>query len=126
VKRLLLDTHTLLWWLADDRDLSEVARDAIAAPENTVFLSAVVVWEIRIKQSLGKLRIPRAFAEVLRAEAFVELPVTVAHADALAGLALHHRDPFDRMLIAQASVETLSIVTRDTAFAPYGIDLVLA
>ena len=121
---LLLDTHTLLWWLADHPTLSPRARAAIGEPENGVFLSAVVVWEIRIKQSLGKLRLPRAFGEALRSEAFIELPVTAEHAHALATLASHHRDPFDRMLIAQAKVEGLSIVTRDEAFAPYGVELI--
>jgi PIN domain nuclease of toxin-antitoxin system len=89
-----------------------------------VFLSAVVIWEIRIKHALGKLDLPADFREVLGAEAFLELPVTVGHAHAVANLAPHHRDPFDRMLVAQAVVEGLSIVTRDPAFAAYGVGLV--
>ena len=123
---LLLDTHALLWWLADDPQLSRKARSAIADPDNTVFISAVVVWEIRIKQAVGKLEIPSDFAEVLAGQPFSELPVSVEHANALAGLPGLHRDPFDRMLVAQATVERLAIVTRDDDIPRYGIATVTA
>jgi PIN domain nuclease of toxin-antitoxin system len=123
---LLLDTHALLWWLADDPQLSPKARSVIADPDNTVFLSAVVVWEIRLKQAIGKLKVPRSFGEVLAGQPFSELPVTVAHANALVGLPAVHRDPFDRMLVAQATVERLTIVTRDDDIPRYGIATVTA
>ncbi len=123
---ILLDTHVVLWWLADDPQLSREARSAIADPDNTVFLSAVVVWEIRIKQAIGKLEIPSDFADVLAGQPFSELPVTVEHANALAGLPVLHRDPFDRMLVAQATVERLTVVTRDQDIPRYGIATVTA
>lgn len=118
---LLLDTHVVLWWLADDPTLDDAARHAISDPDNTVFLSAVVVWEIRIKQMIGKLDLPPEFADVLADQDFVELPVTVAHALAVGELPPIHRDPFDRMLVAQAKVEGLTVVTRDSALAEYGV-----
>ena len=123
---LLLDTHALLWWLSDEATLSEAARSAIADPENTVYLSAVVVWEMRIKQAIGKLDLPGDFEEVLDGQAFSKLPVTVEHAHATAGLPEVHRDPFDRMLVAQATVEKMAIVTRDRRIGDYGIDVVPA
>lgn len=123
---LLLDTHTVLWWLSDDPALSETARAAIADPENTVFLSAVVVWEIRIKQSIGKLDLPDDFGEVLDGQRFAELAVTVDHARTIAVLPALHRDPFDRMLVAQAMVEHMAIVTRDRSIADYDVDVIAA
>ncbi len=123
---LLLDTHTMLWWLSDDPTLSEAARSAISDPENTVFVSAVVVWEIRIKQSIGKLDLPDDFDEVLDGQPFSKLPVMVDHAHAIARLPGVHRDPFDRMLIAQAMVERMTIVTRDPRIADYGVDVIVA
>ena len=123
---LLLDTHALLWWLSDDSTLSREAKAAIAEPENTVFLSAVVVWEIRIKQAIGKLTLPGDFRKVLGAQSFVDLPVTVDHAHALADLPPIHSDPFDRMLVAQASSENLTIATRDPVIAAYGVNIVAA
>jgi PIN domain nuclease of toxin-antitoxin system len=123
---LLLDTHTVLWWLSDDPALSETARAAIADPENTVFLSAVVVWEIRIKQGIGKLDLPDDFGEVLDKQRFGELPVTVDHAHTIGELPAVHRDPFDRMLVAQAMVERMVIVTRDKSIADYDVDVIVA
>lgn len=121
--RLLLDTHVLLWWLADDPQLQPKVRAAISSPENLVFISAASVWELRIKQALGKVELPGDFAEVLDAQAFEQLSVTVAHAHALHGLPMHHRDPFDRLLVAQASVERLTIVSHDDALRSYGVPL---
>lgn len=123
---LLLDTHVVLWWLSDDPTLSDAARSAIADPENIVFLSAVVVWEIRIKQGIGKLVLPENFGAVLAEQRFPELAVTVQHADAIAVLPAIHRDPFDRLLVAQAMVEKMTIVTRDSAIAAYGVDIIVA
>ena len=124
--RLLLDTHVLLWWLSDEEKLSSEARDAIADPENTIYLSAVVVWEIRIKEAIGKLSLPDAFIETLARQAFVELPITVEHADEISRLPDIHRDPFDRLLIAQAVVEDLTIITRDSVIPDYPVRIVSA
>ena len=118
---LLLDTHTVLWWLSEPENLSAQAKLAIADPENSVFLSAVVVWEIRIKEAIGKLTLPDRFRAVLEEQPFVELPVTVEHAHKLAELPMIHRDPFDRMLVAQAGCERFTIVTRDAQIPLYGV-----
>lgn len=123
---LLLDTHAVLWWLDDDPTLSDAARAEISDPENTVYLSAVAVSEMRIKQGIGKLDLPDDFEEVLDGQAFSKLPVTVDHAHTIAGLPAIHRDPFDRMLVAQAVVEGMTIVTRDRRIAEYGVDVLLA
>lgn len=124
--RLLLDTHVLLWWLSDEEKLTSEARDAIADPENTIYLSAVVVWEIRIKEAIGKLSLPDAFIETLARQAFVELPITVEQADEISRLPDIHRDPFDRLLIAQAVVEDLTIITRDSVIPDYPVRVVSA
>lgn len=123
---LLLDTHALLWWLDDNQTLSVEARDAIADGRNMVFVSAVVIWEIRIKQALGKLQLPPDFREILDGQAFDELSLTVDHAHRLAELPPHHRDPFDRMLVAQALAERLTIVTRDPDIARYPVRILKA
>jgi PIN domain nuclease of toxin-antitoxin system len=119
--RILLDTHVLLWWLADDPELAEPGREMIAAPENLIAFSAASVWEIRIKQAIGKLDLPANFADVLARQPFEPLAVTVAHAHALQDLPLLHRDPFDRLLIAQARVEGMTILTRDDVITRYDI-----
>lgn len=123
--RLLLDTHALLWWLAD-RELSKPARRAIGDPANDVFVSAVSAWEIAIKASLGKLKAPDDLADCLDEGGFETLPLRVDHALAAGALPRHHDDPFDRALIAQASIESLTVVTRDERFDAYGVDLLLA
>ncbi|MCP4667593.1 MAG: type II toxin-antitoxin system VapC family toxin [Deltaproteobacteria bacterium] len=123
---LLLDTHVLLWWLDDHPTLSEQAKAAIADGKNMAFVSAAVIWEIRIKQALGKLEIPRNFRRVLDHQPFEFLDITVDHAHAVEGLPLHHRDPFDRMLVAQAVVEKLTLVTRDSRLKKYKIPLIEA
>jgi PIN domain nuclease of toxin-antitoxin system len=124
--RVLLDTHFLLWWLADDPALGDRARDLISTPENLIFFSAASVWEIRIKEAIGKLDLPEDFADVLAAQAFEPLAVTVAHANALRELRLVHRDPFDRMLVAQARLERLTILTRDSVIGQYDVPTVMA
>ena len=116
----LLDTQLLLWWLANKRSLSKTARALIADPANTIFISSVSHWEIWLKESLGKLRLPADFEERLRAEPFEDLPLTAAQTRRIGSLAWHHRDPFDRMLVAQAQAEGLSLLTADEALAAYG------
>ena len=123
---LLLDTHVLLWWLDDHPTLSKKARAMITNGKNTVFISAAVIWEIRFKQALGKLEIPRNFRNVLGNEPFEMLDITADHAHAVGDLPPHHQDPFDRMLVAQAKTEGLTLVTRDAALKKYQLPIVEA
>ena len=119
--RLLLDTHALLWWLADDPTLDASARDAITSSETEVFVSAAVMWEIEIKRASGRLRAPSDLLETIEGGGFRELPVSGVHAVAAAGLPPHHADPFDRMLVAQAQLEGLTLVTRDERLRQYDV-----
>lgn len=118
--RLLLDTPVLLWWLADDPALSKRARQLIAN-EPEVFVSAASAWEIAIKRALGKLEAPDDLLEVLDAGGIGRLPIDVEHAVAAGALPRHHDDPFDRMLVAQAQHEGLTLLTSDTRIARYGV-----
>lgn len=124
--RLLLDTHVLLWWLADDRALRRAARAAIGAEDSDVFVSAASAWEISIKRALGKLKAPTDLEDQLGRGRIEPLPITVGHALAAGALPPHHDDPFDRMLVAQARTEDLVIVTRDPRFALYGVGTLAA
>jgi len=123
--RLLLDTHTLLWWL-NDSALRPTARNAIADPGNDVFVSGASAWEISIKEALGKLSAPSDISAQITANGFEPLPITLAHGFAAGALPRHHDDPFDRMLIAQAQMENLITVSRDSRFARYDIQLIEA
>jgi PIN domain nuclease of toxin-antitoxin system len=116
----LADTHALLWWLADDPRLSDRARGVIAAGDLPVHFSAASVWETEIKATAGKLVLTDDLLEALEADRFVELPVTARHAREAARLPLLHRDPFDRMIAAQARVEGLTVITGDHRIAEYG------
>jgi PIN domain nuclease of toxin-antitoxin system len=118
---LLVDTHVLLWWLADDPTLPPHARAAIAAPEHRVAVSAASAWEIAIKRALGKLDAPDDLHRTLLVSGFDELAITVDHATVAGALPRHHDDPFDRMLVAQALVEDLTVITVDPRFAAYGV-----
>lgn len=124
MSRLLLDTHTLLWFVGNATALSATARTLIETADD-VFVSVASAWETAIKVQLGKLTVdaPSAeafFDEQMRSNGFTYLPIAPAHVFRAAGLPLHHRDPFDRMLIAQALVESLTLVTRDD-FRTYGV-----
>lgn len=120
---MLLDTHALLWWLAGGESLSKEARVAIASPENTVGVSSATTWEISIKQALGKLEAPNDLEQQIHANEFAELAITVRDGLAAGRLPRHHEDPFDRMLIAQAQVRSLTIVTRDPRFSAYDVEV---
>lgn len=119
--RLLLDTHVLLWWLADSRELRATDKRLIASPQSLVYVSAASVWEVEIKRSLGKIALPTDWADHLDAEGFRLLSVTCQHALQVAKLPPIHRDPFDRMLVAQAQVEGLSLLTYDETVKRYGV-----
>lgn len=122
----LLDTHTLIWWIENDPGLSRTAREVIADPASGVFVSAVSVWEISIKMNLGKLRIPDDLLDQIARHQFAGLHITLEHAYAAGALPRHHDDPFDRMLVAQARLEGLQIVTRDPRIALYGVPTLAA
>ena len=121
---LLLDTHTLIWWLAKNPTLSNTAKDAIANPDNIVFVSAASAWEIAIKKSLGKLQAPDDLKQQLEKQKFTPLAISIDHGLAIKQLPHHHKDPFDRMLIAQALHEQLTIVSRDGKFDSYKVNLI--
>ncbi len=121
MKRLLLDTHVFLWWLSDDPQLSKAAKSAISAPRNQVHVSAATTWEISIKKSLGKLSAPDDIDAIVEQEGFLKLPITLFHGDQAGLLPELHKDPFDRMLIAQAQAEGLIIVTHDKKITQYSI-----
>lgn len=118
---LLLDTHVLLWWLAGDARLGPATTELIADPSREVMVSAASVWEIAIKRSVGKLDATFDVVEQLREQSFGELPVRAAHALEAGDLPPHHRDPFDRMLVAQARLEDLLLVTVDPMLDPYDV-----
>ena len=121
---LLLDTHTLIWWLAKNPTLSNTAKDAIANPDNIVFVSAASAWEITIKKSLGKLQAPDDLRQQLEKQRFTPLAIDIDHALAIKQLPHHHKDPFDRILIAQAIHERLTIVSRDRIFKSYDVAII--
>jgi PIN domain nuclease of toxin-antitoxin system len=124
-RRLLLDTHVFLWWRADDPHLGAAAREAIAVAD-LVHVSAASVWEAGIKIRLGRLKLPEPFAKGVADSGFSELPVRFAHAERAADLPGHHSDPFDRVLVAQAQVEGLTLVTHDRAIWQYDVPLLRA
>jgi len=123
--QLLLDTHAFLWWLAGDPNLSTAAKKAIGSERNTVFVSAVSAWEITTKHRLGKLpgggTVAADVAGTIVSQNFVAMPVSVRHGQAAGALPGPHRDPFDRMLIAQALLDMLTLVTNERAFDFYGV-----
>ena len=126
MRRLLLDSHVLLWALSDVPRLRVDARDLIADSSNYVAVSAVSVWELRIKAAQGKLSVPDTLEEATRRSGFAELPITFDHAKRAAVLPAVHGDPFDRMLVAQAQIEQFEIVTRDRILVEYGVGVVAA
>jgi PIN domain nuclease of toxin-antitoxin system len=127
MQRLLLDTHAFLWWIDDAPELKARAKRAIADMKNECYLSAASCWEMAIKVSLGKLRLTkpleRFVTEQLTANGFTLLSVELRHLAKVEKLPFFHRDPFDRLLIAQAIAEKLTIVSADKAFAKYGVDV---
>jgi PIN domain nuclease of toxin-antitoxin system len=119
---LLLDTHVLIWW-DEGRRLAAEARRAIADADS-VYVSAASAWEVAIKTGLGRLRPTRTVEQAVDESGFLELPVTFRHAERVGKLPPHHRDPYDRLLIAQADVEKLTLVSRDSVFARYGVGVI--
>lgn len=119
--RVLLDSHAVLWWLEDNSSLGPQCRELIEHADEA-FVSVVTPWELGIKRSLGKLSMPDGLVDVLESGGFTSLSITAAHAELAPALPPFHRDPFDRMLVAQAQLETLLLVTADKALASYDIE----
>ena len=128
--KLLLDTHVLLWAVSEPDQLTSAARDGLEDGTNSVFVSVVSAWEIALKQSLGKLELPkpaeRWLSDVLRRSNFEVAEVSLATALRVRALPWHHRDPFDRLLVAQAAEDGYTVVTRDSALDAYGIPILRA
>lgn len=122
----LLDTHTLLWWLDNNPTLSLSTREVIANPNNLIFVSAVSAWEISIKKALGKLEAPSDLQAAIKRNRFEPLSISVQDGLEAGALPNYHNDPFDRMLIAQALVNKLTIITRDDKFKQYNVSLLTA
>lgn len=123
--KLLLDTHVFLWWVCDAPELSDTARAAISDPRNACHLSMASCWEMSIKSSLGKLKlkkpVERFISEQMQQNGFLMLNIDLRHLAKVEVLPFHHRDPFDRLLIAQAKTEKMTLVTVDAAVTAYGI-----
>lgn len=119
--KLLLDTHAFLWWDSNDTHLPAALRSAIASPQNEVFVSAVSVWEIAIKRASGKLNFQASAAKAIEAHGFLPLPIAVEHAEWAGSLPQLHRDPFDRLLVAQAQLEGLVLVSVDEQILRYQV-----
>lgn len=120
---LLLDTHILLWWLDNNEKLPEKYLKVISNSNNICFISSATIWEISIKSALGKLEIPDNFTDILQDEGFSELPVSWKHAAMVRQLPFHHKDPFDRLIIAQTIVEDFTLLTVDKIIPQYGIKI---
>jgi len=120
---VLLDTHILIWALENNPTLSENARNAITTGRNMVFVSSVSVWEISIKKSIGKLKVPDNLLEELLSHRFSLLDINAEHAQLAGALPLIHKDPFDRMLVAQAKIEKLTLISVDPHIAQYEVKL---
>jgi PIN domain nuclease of toxin-antitoxin system len=123
--RLLLDTRAFLWWWLDDPTLHRDADEAVASAD-VVYVSLASAWEMAIKQGIGRLDLGEQAEKAILDSGFDPLPIHFSHVEAVARLSPHHKDPFDRMLIAQAQVEQLAIVTRDRHFEAYGVRLIRA
>lgn len=121
-RKVLLDTHVFLWWRMDDPRLGARAR-AMIEYADVVFVSAASVWEAAVKQALGRLEIPEPFGAGVAASGFEPLPITFRHAEVAGALPAHHADPFDRMLVAQAKVEDLVLLTADERLSAYDVPI---
>ena len=119
----LLDTHILLWWQNNSKELSEEIREIIASPQNVIHVSAATIWEMSIKSGLGKLVLPADWQTILADEPFEKLAITFQHACEVSALPLIHQDPFDRMLVAQARCESLTLITHDEEICRYDVSV---
>ena len=119
----LLDTHSLLWALGKPDALSDSARTAIRDANSIIHVSTASLWECAIKTSIGKLQLPDEFFDAVTRAGFEELQIRIAHLKVYGGLPMHHRDPFDRMLVAQATAESLTLISQDSKMAKYDVNI---
>lgn len=124
--KLLLDTHALLWAISFEQELSEQARNEINNLQNLVFVSSISLWELRIKETLKKISLPENFYSSLAPAGYEILQLSLKHIETFGYLPLHHRDPFDRMLVAQAQTDQLTLVTRDSKLVEYDVEILKA
>jgi PIN domain nuclease of toxin-antitoxin system len=125
VNRYLLDTHAFLWWILDDPRLGQNSKRMIADANNEVYVSAASLWEISIKEKLGKLRAPDVvMSDVVVNEGFLPLSISLTHGEIAGALPEHHKDPFDRMLVTQAQKEGLILITKDDVIRQYDVQIV--
>ena len=120
---LLLDTHIALWWLGDTPELPDAVREVVQDADNVVYISAATIWEIAIKRALGKLEVGDEYLTEIAEQGFVELPIRWQHAQRVEALPMLHRDPFDRLLIAQAQTLGLTLVTTDAQIRKYSVSV---
>jgi PIN domain nuclease of toxin-antitoxin system len=120
---LLLDTHIALWWLGDTPELPDAVREVVQDADNVVYISAATIWEIAIKRALGKLEVGDEYLTEIAEQGFVELPIRWQHAQRVEALPMLHRDPFDRLLIAQAQTLGLTLVTTDALIRKYSVSV---
>lgn len=126
MQRLLLDTHVFVWWLSNVSQLTQLAHDGIADPRNEVLISAITGWEIAVKRAKGRIKAPDNLGTIVTQRGFMHLPLTYQHAEQAGRLPMHHRDPFDRFLVAQAQTEGLVLVTRDERISLYDVPTLAA
>lgn len=124
--QILLDTHVLLLALDDPQELNKEVRKIIASEENVVFISVISLWELCIKESINKITLPSGFFDKLQPAGFEILPITIHHLKVLKNLPMHHRDPFDRLIIAQAKADQLTLLSRDVEIHKYKVELIKA
>ncbi len=124
MRKILIDTHVLLWWLSDDHSLGNMSKALIADPRNEIFVSGATSWEIAIKKKKGLLDAPDGIDSIVEDEGFSKLPISLFHGELAGSLEEIHRDPFDRMLIAQAQSEGLELLTADRIIPKYGVRVV--
>ncbi len=121
--RFLVDAHALLWALGEPSALSPAARDAIAAPSNLIVVSNASLWECAIKASIGKLDLPEDFFDSIPEAGYEVMPIRISHLNVYRTLPMHHRDPFDRILVAQARAEALTLISRNPEIAKYDVEI---
>ena len=124
MRNILIDTHVLLWWLADDKALGQQAKSLLADPHNNIFVSSASSWEIAIKKKKGGLEVPENIATIVEEEGFLPLSITLSHGEMAGSLKKIHKDPFDRMLIAQTKSEGLELLTVDGIIPNYEISVI--